>query len=231
MVGLEIEGPLTIRNGYRIYRSGKEVGRVTSGPLSASLIGRNCGLGYVATADAAVGTEVEVDIRGTRARGRVVPMPFCARRVKEEPKIRTWSPYQLRFSDSHVWAGLEEGTNGVVAAGLSDFGQRSLGDILSVSLPKVGDQVTAGAALGWLDSYRRASDIVSPVSGEVVEVDAAAGANPAHINRYPYARGGVLKVRVKSLRAYEEMLSFDAYADLTRRLGRYDEWTKERRMT
>ena len=178
-----------------------------------------------------IGTEIEVDIRGTRARGRVVAMPFCARRVKEEPKIRTWSPYQLRFSGSHVWAGLEEGTKDVLAIGLTDFGQRSLGDILSVSLPKVGDQVTAGAALGWLDSYRRAFDIVSPVSGEVVEVDTAVAANPAHINAYPYSRGGVLKVRVKTLRAYEDMLSFDAYADLTRRLEQYDEWTKERRMT
>ena len=231
MVGLEIDGPRTIRNGYRIYRNGKEVGQVTSGPLSAGLIGRNCGLGYVATADAAIGTEVEVDIRGTRARGRVVAMPFCARRVKEEPEVRTWSPYQLRFSDSHVWAGLEEGAKDVVAVGLSDFGQRSLGDILSVSLPKVGDQATAGAALGWLDSYRRAFDIICPVSGEVVEVDTAVEANPAQINAYPYSRGGLLKVRVKALRAYEEMMSFDAYADLTRRLQRYDEWTKERRMT
>ena len=65
----------------------------------------------------------------------------------------------------------------------------------------------------------------------MVEVDTAVEANPAQINAYPYSRGGLLKVRVKALRAYEEMMSFDAYADLTRRLQRYDEWTKERRMT
>ena len=104
MVGLEVDGARTIRNGYRIYRNGKETGRVTSGPLSSELAGRNCGLGYVATADAAIGTELEVDIRGTRAKGRVVAMPFCARRVKDEPPVRTWSPYALRFSDSHIWA-------------------------------------------------------------------------------------------------------------------------------
>src|SRR6185295_12079255 len=119
----------------------------------------------------------------------------------------------------------------VLAIGLSDFGQRSLGDVLCATLPKVGDQVTAGAALGWLDSYRRAFDIISPVTGEVIEVDAAVGDNPAHINAYPYSRGGLLKVRVKTLRAYEEMLGFDAYADLTRRLQQYDEWTRERRLT
>ncbi|MET0164453.1 MAG: hypothetical protein ABW318_05545, partial [Vicinamibacterales bacterium] len=71
----------------------------------------------------------------------------------------------------------------------------------------------------------------SPVSGEVIEVNPDVAADPAHINAYPYSREGVLKVRVKSLRDYEEMLTFEAYADLTRRLQRYDEWTKERRLT
>lgn len=231
MVGLEVEGPLTIRNGYRIYRNGKETGQVTSGPLSPSLGGRNCGLGYVATEDASVGTELEIDIRGRRSRGRVVATPFCPRRVKEEPRMRTWSPYHLRFGDSHVWAGLADGTSDVVVIGITDFGQRSLGDILCVTLPKVGDRIAVGAALGWVDCYRRAFDIVSPVSGEVIEINAAVAADPAHVNAYPYSCGGMLKVRVNSLRAYEDMLSFAAYADLTRRLRSYDEWTKERRMT
>jgi aminomethyltransferase len=231
MVGLEVEGLRTVRNGYRIYRHGKETGRVTSGPLSPSLIGRNCGLGYVATIDAGVGTEIDIDIRGVRAKGRVVAIPFCPRRVKEEPTIDTWSPYDLRFSESHVWARLQEGSKDVLAVGITDFGQRSLGDILCVTLAEVGDQVTGGAPLGWVDSYRRAFDVVSPVTGEVIEVDAAVLSDPAHVNAYPYARGGLLKVRVKTLGAYEEMLRFDAYADLTRRLRRYDEWTQERRTT
>jgi aminomethyltransferase len=231
MVGLEIEGPRTIRNGCLIYRNGKEIGRVTSGPLSPSLTGRNCGLGYVATGDATSGTEIEVDIRGKRSRGRVVATPFCPRRVKDEPGIGTWSPYDVRFSESHVWARLDEGSTDVLAIGISDFGQRSLGDILCADLPKAGDHVTCGAALGWVDSYRRAFDIISPVSGEVIEVNDAVARNPAHINAYPYAHGGVLKVRVSALHEYEELLRFEAYADLVRQLQQYDEWTKDRRMT
>ena len=231
MVGLEIEGSRTIRNGYRIYRNGKEIGRVTSGPLSPSLTGRNGGLGYVATGDAKIGTAIEVDIRGKRSAGRVVATPFCPRRVKEEPSVRTWSPYDVRFSEFHVWAGLEDGSKDVLAIGISDFGQRSLGDILCVDLPKVGEQVTTGAALGWVDSYRRAFDIISPVSGDVIEINQAVVQHPAHINAYPYARAGVLKVRVSTLRGHEELLRFDAYADLTQRLEQYDEWTKDRRMT
>jgi len=231
MVGIEIDGTRTIRNGYRIYRKGKEIGRVTSGPLSPSLIGRNGGLGYIAMGDAKIGTEIEVDIRGMRFRGRVVATPFSPRRVKEEPAVSTWSPYDLRFSESHVWARLEEGSKDVLAIGISDFGQRSLGDILCVDLPKAGDPVTSGAALGWVDCYRKAFDIVSPVSGVVVEVADAVVQQPAHINAYPYARAGVLRVRVDTLRGYEEMMRFEAYAELVRRLQQYDEWTKDRRTT
>jgi aminomethyltransferase len=231
MVGLEIEGLRTIRNGYRIYRNGKEIGRVTSGPLSAGLAGRNCGLGYVAAGAAEAGTEIEVDIRGKRARGRVVATPFCPRRVKVEPAVSTWSPYEVRFSESHVWARAEAGSTDVVAIGISDFGQRSLGDILCVALPAVGDPVARGAALGWVDSYRRAFDVISPVSGEVIEVNDAIARNPAQINAYPYSRAGILRVRVKTSRDYEELLRFEAYAELIRRLQQYDEWTKDRRMT
>ena len=100
-----------------------------------------------------------------------------------------------------------------------------------MDLPKVGEQVTTGAALGWVDSYRRAFDIISPVSGDVIEINQAVVQHPAHINAYPYARAGVLKVRVSTLRGHEELLRFDAYADLTQRLEQYDEWTKDRRMT
>ena len=147
----------TIRNGYRIYRNGKEIGRVTSGPLSAELDRTQLRArlrGERATPRSAPSSKSTS--RGKRSRGRVVAMPFCARRVKDEPAVRTWSPYALRFSESHVWARLDEGAKDVLVVGLSDFGQRSLGDILCVELPKVGDRVTSGEAMGWVDCYRRA---------------------------------------------------------------------------
>jgi aminomethyltransferase len=235
MVGLEVEGVTTIRNGYRIYRDGKEIGRVTSGPLSASLTGRNCGLGYVASAAAATGTALEVDIRGRRVKAKVVALPFCARRVKDEPEVDTWSPYGLRYSEHHTWARVDEseddGSRDVVAIGLSDFGQRTLGDILAIELPDVGARIAAGAAMAWGDSYRRAFDIIAPVSGEVLAVEARAARDPSRLNAYPYARNGLLKVRVDDARAYEELMGFADYAEHVRRVSRYDEWTRERRMT
>ena len=231
LVGLEVEGNHTIRNGYPIYRGGKAVGKVTSGPLSPQLTGRNLGLGYVASEHAEIGTELEVDIRGRKSRAHVVATPFSARRVKHEPAVTTYSPYALHYSQSHVWARSDETAGNVVAIGLSDFGQRSLGDILSLDLPKVGARVVKGSAAGWIDSYRRPLDIVSPVTGEVVEIDEALMQKPARINAYPYARSGMLKVRLDARRDYEEMMRFKEYAELVHRLQRYDEWSSDRRMT
>jgi aminomethyltransferase len=229
MVGLEVQGHQTIRHGYAIFSGGKPVGKVTSGPLSPELTGRNLGLGYVASAQAAAGTELEVAVGGRRFKARVVATPFCARRVKEEPAVTTHSPYALRFSDSHVWAHRDAGD--VVAIGLSDFAQRSLGDILSLELPKVGERVTKGKALAWGDSYRRQFDVVSPLAGEVVEINERLVRHPAHVNAYPYARAGLLKVRIEARREYEEMMPFDVYAERVRRLQQYDEWSRELRMT
>lgn len=231
LVGLEVYGRYTLRNGYRIYSSGKEIGRVTSGPLSPSLTGRNLGLGYVGAGHAETGTQIEIDVRGERCKGRVVATPFCPRRAKEEPAAGTYSPYDARFSESHVWARVEDGRKDVLTLGLSDFGQRSLGDILCVDLPKVGDPVTKGTAAGWIDSYRRSFDIVSPVTGKVVEINEALVQHPAQINAYPYARSGVLKVCVTTLREYQELMRFEEYAELIRRLQRYDEWSQDLRTT
>ena len=231
LVGLEVQGHFTIRNGYPIFRGGSQIGRVSSGPLSPSLVGRNLGLGYVGAEHAAIGTEIEIDIRGKKCKGHVVATPFCPRKAKEEPRLSTYSPYDLRFAGSHVWARVEDGNKDVVALGLTEFGQRNLGDILSVDLPKVGDSLTKGIAAGWLDSYRRSFDLLSPVTGEVIEVNEALAQNPTLLNKYPYARGGALKVRVKTLREFENWMSFKEHAELVQRLRRYDEWTKDRRIT
>jgi glycine cleavage system H lipoate-binding protein len=230
LVGLEVQGHRTVRNGYPIYASGRPVGQVTSGPLSPALSGRNLGLAYVATAHARIGTELEVAIGDRKSKARVVPTQFCERRVKEEPAVGTFSPYALRFSDSHVWACAEHGGE-VVVLGLADFGQRILGDILSVDLPKVGERVKKGSPVAWLDSYRRPFDIVSPVTGEVVEVGESLAQHPARINAYPYARTGLLKVHADTPGEIEALMPFGDYAALTQRLQRYDEWFKDRRMT
>jgi aminomethyltransferase len=231
MVGLEVDAASTVRHGHRIYAQGKEIGQVTSGPLPAEIAGRNLGLGYVAAEYSATGTELEIEIRGRRSKARVVGMPFCPRRVGDEPAVRTFSPYELRFSARHVWARPQEGGKDTIMLGFTDFGQRDLGDILCLELPKVGDRVTKGAAAARGDSYRRAFELLSPVTGEVVAVNDALASRPSLINAYPYASPGALQVRVASLDDYNALLRFEEYAELTRRLQQYDAWTRELRTT
>jgi glycine cleavage system H lipoate-binding protein len=231
LVGLEMQDRFTVRNGYAIYKHGRAIGKVTSGPLSPSLAGRSFGLGYVDAAHSDIGREVEVDIRGARRKGRIVASPFGQRKSKEEATFTTFSPYDLRFTETHAWACAAGDSANTVIVGLSDFGQRSLGDVLCVDLPQVGDRVTKGRAGGWIDTYRRGYDLMAPVTGEVIEINEALAAHPLHINAYPYERSGLMKVRVSSLREYDELMSFAQYADLSRHRAHYDEWTKERRVT
>ena len=231
LVGLEMQERYTVRNGYAIYKEGKAIGKVTSGPLSPSLTGRSFGLGYVDATHSNTGTDVEVDIRGTRRKARIIAAPFGQRKSKEEAAYTTFSPYDLRFTETHEWVCPAGDSADTMIVGFSDFGQRSLGDVLCVDLPKVGDRVTKGLASGWIDTYRRGYDIIAPVTGEIVEINEALAAQPSLINAYPYERSGLMKVRVTSPREYDELMPFAQYADLIRRWQQYDEWTKDRRVT
>ena len=85
-------------------------------------------------------------------------------------------------------------------------------------------------AVGWIDGYRRAADIVSALSGEVVEVNEAVLRNPRQVNAYPYARAGLFKVRVASAGELDSLMDFEAYADQIRKLRRHDGRTRDLRM-
>lgn len=228
LVGLEVQGPLTMRHGCRILRGGKEIGKVTSGPLPEQIAGRNLGLGYVSAAHAAAGTDIEIEINGRAFKARVVAMPFCERKARQEPSIRTWSPYGLRFTEEHVWVHAE---GNLVTIGLSDFGQRELGDILSLDLPQAGTALAKGAPAARGDSYRRRFEVISPVAGEVVAVGGRLRENPTLINAYPFSTEGILKLRTETPQDCAGLLDFEHYAQLTRRLQQYDQWSQVRRMT
>lgn len=230
LVGLEVQGPITIRHGYALLHKESQVGQVTSGPLW-NQESQECtfGLGYVKAALAEPGTQLEVGFRGRRIPVRVVALPLRARRVKDEPQVRTYSPYDLRYSPAHVWAHIDDPNGSVATLGLSDFSQRMLGAILCAELPRVGRAVKKGAGIGWLDSYRKAAEVASPVAGEVVAVNEGLARNPALLNAYPYNRKGIVKIRVSSAQDLNAMLGFADYSAWIGRLNRYDEWTSELR--
>ncbi|MFA1026549.1 Glycine cleavage system H protein [Pseudomonas syringae pv. helianthi] len=94
-------------------------------------------------------------------------------------------PAELRFAESHEWARLE--ADGTVTVGISDHAQEALGDVVFVELPEVGKVFAAAAAAGVVESVKAASDIYSPVAGEVIEVNTALGDAPELLNSEPYS--------------------------------------------
>ena len=114
-------------------------------------------------------------------------------------------PTNLTYSKSHEWVKKEEGS---VLIGLTDFAQSELGDLVFVNLPEVGDSVTAGEALGDVESVKAVSDIFSPVSGTVSEVNEELLDHPEMINEAPY---DAWLIRVTEVTEEEELLDAEAY--------------------
>jgi glycine cleavage system H protein len=113
----------------------------------------------------------------------------------------------LRYSAEHEWVALDGSGPSVI--GVSAVAAEALGDIVYVDLPEVGSTVTAGATCGEIESTKSVSDLYSPVTGEVTEINDAAVADPAVINEDPYGAGWLFKVAVES---EGPLLSAEEYA-------------------
>ncbi len=121
-------------------------------------------------------------------------------------------PENLLYSKEHEWLRIE-GEHGVI--GITDYAQNSLGDIVYVELPKVGKQISQFGGIGVVESVKAVSDLFTPVSGEVVEVNAALEGDPAAVNRDPYGEGWFLKVKLKDSNETKSLLSASAYEKIT----------------
>ena len=114
-------------------------------------------------------------------------------------------PTELQYTKSHEWLKMEDG---VAVVGLTDFAQDSLGDIVFVNLPQPGDPVNAGEAFGDVESVKAVSDVISPVSGVVLEVNEELLDNPVLVNEDPY---NAWFVKVEQITGEEELLDAGAY--------------------
>jgi glycine cleavage system H protein len=121
-------------------------------------------------------------------------------------------PGDLKFLKSHEWARVEG--DGKVTIGISDHAQGLLGDLVYVELPNVGDRVEAGNACAVVESVKAASDVYSPVTGNVVEVNAALSDKPETINEDAYGDGWIFVVEAEEPEQLNELLGPDDYAEL-----------------
>ena len=115
---------------------------------------------------------------------------------------------KCKFAKTHEWAFIE-GETAVV--GISDHAQHEISDIVFVELPQKGARVKAGERCCVIESVKSASDIFSPVSGEVIEVNEAVTADPALVNREPHAGGWLFKIKMSDPKEADSLLSFEAY--------------------
>lgn len=114
----------------------------------------------------------------------------------------------LLFSKEHEWVRIE---GDAATIGITDYAQNALGDIVYVELPKVGSTIAQFANVGVIESVKAVSDLFTPISGEVVAVNAALDADPAAVNREPYGAGWLLKVRPSKPAETESLLSLAEY--------------------
>ena len=121
-------------------------------------------------------------------------------------------PGDLMFLKSHEWARVED--NGTATIGISDHAQSLLGDLVYVELPNVGDMAQAGTAAAVVESVKAASDVYSPLSGEIFAVNESLADRPETINEDAYGDGWIFVVKISDRNELEEMLDPDAYAEI-----------------
>lgn len=116
----------------------------------------------------------------------------------------------LRYADSHEWVKVE---GDIATVGITDYAQHALGSIVYVDMPEVGDEVTAGEDFGAVESVKAASDLISPVSGEVVEINEALEDEPELLNADAFANW-IMKVKLSDAAEVDALLDAAAYAKI-----------------
>lgn len=119
------------------------------------------------------------------------------------------APEELKYAESHEWASLD--SEGIVTVGISEHAQDALGDVVFVELPELGQEVAAGEEAAVVESVKAASDIYSPVSGEVVAINELLIDEPETVNSAPYGEGWFFRVKAHNVAELESLLSAQDY--------------------
>lgn len=122
-------------------------------------------------------------------------------------------PENLHYTKDHEWIRLE-GDTGTI--GITDHAQHSLGDVVYVELPKVGDSFDAHEAFGSVESVKAVSELFMPVAGEVVEVNNRLQDEPESVNTNPYADAWMIKIRLRDVHEVDSLLNAAEYEDYTK---------------
>lgn len=121
-------------------------------------------------------------------------------------------PANVKYIETHQWVRVEG--DGTATVGITDFAQEQLGDVVYIGLPDVGVTVNGGEEAGVAESVKSASDVFSPVTGEVLEVNETLEDEPEKVNEDPYGEGWMFKVKLADPGELDSLLDAEAYAEL-----------------
>ncbi|SDK76821.1 glycine cleavage system H protein [Natronincola ferrireducens] len=116
-------------------------------------------------------------------------------------------PENLKYHSEHTWVKVEGDTAYI---GISDYAQEQLGEVLFVEMPEVGDEIQAGQEFGVVESSKVASDLIAPISGEVLEINEKLEDEPEHVNEAPY-EAWIVKVKIADAEELEGLLNAENY--------------------
>jgi len=120
-------------------------------------------------------------------------------------------PANLKYTKDHEWIRVE-GESGVV--GITDYAQGELGDVVFVEIPPVGTKLQQGKQFGTIEAVKTVSDILAPVSGEIIEINAAIKDSPELVNKEPYAGGWMLKIKIVNKSELDNLLNAAKYQEM-----------------
>lgn len=122
-------------------------------------------------------------------------------------------PDDLHYSKDHEWVRVE---GNVAVVGITDYAQDSLGDVVYVELPKVGDEFAANESFGSVESVKAVSEVFSPVSGEIVGINEALADAPEKVNQDPFGEGWMIRVQMSKSGEVDSLLTAAEYEDFTK---------------
>jgi glycine cleavage system H protein len=120
-------------------------------------------------------------------------------------------PESLKYTDEHEWLVLDDDIGTI---GITDYAQAELGDIVYVELPEVGDELEKGQVFGTIEAVKTASELYSPISGQVVEINTTLEEEAEQVNIEPYDAGWLIKIRLAASDEVGQLLSAQEYAEL-----------------
>jgi len=125
------------------------------------------------------------------------------------------NPNDRKYSREHEWVKVEDADAGRALAGITDFAQDQLGDIVYVELPKLGTTVSHMGKMGEIESVKSVSDLFSPVSGEVIEVNERLLDHPEIANQDPFGEGWLIRISMTDASELDGLMSADEYESFT----------------